>query len=410
MFRKSRIKIVAAMMSVLILLFIGMLSVIYYSSYIDVYQRDQNMLNRYAQAYWENGNPTEIMEPLPNPPADNASGERVFRLLSFHSVAFSETGEVISIDNDTRMGISDEELIALSEHLLLNRKANGVYGSWVYHTESNNGCTLVVLMDNMIMRHNMGTLLRYTVLFGSITILLLFLMSFYFARGIVRPLEESYQKQKQFISDAGHELKTPIAVISTNAELLEREFGQSKWLDNVKFETGRMADLVRQLLNLAKAESAEPQMDQLNFSRIVTGGILPFESIAFEKERELKTAIQDDIYVWGNAEQLGNLVSILVDNALEYAPKHSVISIALTSERNRAFLSVSNEGMAIPEEQRKNLFDRFYRGDSSRNSESAHYGLGLAIAKTIVTTHHGKIEVNCKMNQVTFTVSIPMNS
>lgn len=258
------------------------------------------------------------------------------------------------------------------------------------------------------MSGNMGTLLRYTILFGSMTILLLFLISFYFARRIVQPLEESYQKQ--FISDAGHELKTPIAVVSTNLEMLEHEVGQNKWLDNIKFETDRMANLVRQLLVLAKTEKVEPQMKRLDFSRIVTGVILPFESIAFEKERELQMEIQDDIYITGNSEQLGNLVSILMDNALDYAPKHSVISVVLKSEKNRALLTVSNEGTAISEEQRKNLFDRFYRVDSSRGGETPHYGLGLAIAKSIVTSHHGRIEVTCNRNRVIFTVDIPTNS
>lgn len=410
MFRKTRIQIVTAMMSVLLLLFIGTLCIIYFSSYAEVSEKNQEMLRRYAQAYWQNGNPAGKRQQLPNPTVNNLLGEREYRLLSFYSVAFSEAGEVLSIDNAADMGISDEELIELSKRLLQKKRHSGVSGSWVYLIENSQGSTLVVLMDNVIMSGNMGTLLRYTILFGSMTILLLFLISFYFARRIVQPLEESYQKQKQFISDAGHELKTPIAVVSTNLEMLEHEVGQNKWLDNIKFETDRMANLVRQLLVLAKTEKVEPQMKRLDFSRIVTGGILPFESIAFEKERELQMEIQDDIYITGNSEQLGNLVSILMDNALDYAPKHSVISVVLKSEKSRALLTVSNEGTAISEEQRKNLFDRFYRVDSSRGGETPHYGLGLAIAKSIVTSHHGRIEVTCNRNRVIFTVDIPTNS
>lgn len=412
MFRKSKIKIVVVMMSVLLLLFIGTLCVIYFSSYIEVSRENQEMLSLYAKAYWENGSPEGINELPPKRIGknDDIRGERAYRLLSFHSVAFSEDGTVLTMDNDISMGVSDEELVELAELLLQKQKDNGISGNWVYHIESNQGCTLVVLMDNMIMSGNIGTLLRYTVLFGGITILLLFMVSFFFAHRIVQPLEESYQKQKQFISDAGHELKTPIAVISTNTELLEREVGESKWLDNVKFETGRMAELVRQLLELAKTENTGPQMNRINFSRIVTGGVLPFESIAFESEHELQTEIQDEVYIWGNPEQLGNLVSILVDNAISYAPKHSVIWVVLKAERGRVLLIVSNEGTAIPEEQRKNLFDRFYRADFSRGGADTHYGLGLAIAKAIVTSHHGKIEVNCRGNQVIFTASIPANS
>ena len=410
MFKKSRIKIVAAIMCVLMLLFAGTLCVIYFSSYIEVYQKNQEMLRRYAQAYWQNGNPAEDGNLPLIPIIEDGQKEKEYRLRSFHSVAFSENGEVADIDNDVGMEVADKDLIEIAEELVQKKKSGGVYNSWVYYIESSQGRTLVVLMDNQILKGNIGTLLRYTILFGSISLVILFLISLYLSHRIVQPLEESYQRQKQFISDAGHELKTPIAVVSTNVEILEREFGQSRWLDNVKFENSRMADLVRQLLELAKAESTEPPMESLDLSRIVTGGVLPFESIAFEKAHCLKTDIQDGVFIWGNGEQLGNLVSILVDNALNYAPEHSEISVELKSEHNRAVLSVSNEGKAIPEEQRKNLFERFYRADSSRGGEVPHYGLGLAIAKAIVASHHGKIEVACREKRVIFTVSFPINS
>lgn len=410
MFKKSRIRIVIVTMSVLILLFAGTLCVIYFSSYSDVFRQNQEMLSRYAQAYWENETPTENNKILPDLPPDKIKGDRAYRLLSFYSVAFSETGEIMSIDNNTSMGISDEDLTELSEHLISKNRDSGIYGSWVYLIETHQGCTLVVLMDNMITKGNIGTLLRYTILFGSITIVLLFLVSLFLARRIVQPLEESYQKQKQFISDAGHELKTPIAVVSTNLEMLEREFGQSKWLDNARFETNRMTGLIRQLLELARAENSKPQMNRINLSRIVTGGVLPFECVAFEKNRSLQTNIQDEIYIWGNAEQLGNLVSILTDNALSYAPEHSVITVTLKAERNRVLLSVSNEGSPIPEEQKKHLFERFYRTNPAREEDISHYGLGLAIARAILTSHHGKIEVNYIRNQVVFTASIPIHS
>lgn len=408
MFKKSRIRIIAAMMGGFLLLFIGTLFLIYFSSYIEVSKENQEMLGLYAQAYWENGNPENDTDPPPDAAKEaEPSGGRAYRLLSFHSVAFSESGEVISIDNDISMGVSDEELTALSQKLMQKTERSGVFGSWVYHIESDGGDTLVVLMDNMIMSGNMGTLFRYTVLFGSITVILLLLTSFFLARRIVQPLEESYQKQKQFISDAGHELKTPIAVANTNLELLEREIGQNQWLDGARFENRRMAGLVRQLLELAKTESAKPQTERVDFGRIVTSGVLPFESVAFEKKRGLQTQIQDGINVAGNPEQLGNLVSILVDNALNYAPEHSEIFVSLKTERGRGVLTVSNEGAAIPKEQRENLFDRFYRMDVSRGGDPPHYGLGLAIAKAIVTSHRGKIEVICNKGRIAFNVSLP---
>ncbi|MCD8038729.1 MAG: HAMP domain-containing histidine kinase [Lachnospiraceae bacterium] len=410
MFKKSRRKIIAVIMSIFIALFAGTLCIIYYCSYQEVYRQNREMLLRYAQAYWQNGNPAGTGELPPDSDMQDFQAEHAYRLLSFHSAAFSESGAIISIDNDPDMGLSDEALIALAGQLIAGESQSGVYGSWVYLIEGGREITLVVLMDNMILSGSMGTLLRYTVFFGGIVIFLLFFISLYLARRIVQPLEEGYQKQKQFISDAGHELKTPLAVISTNAEMLERKFGQNKWLDNIRYENSRMTELVRRLLELTRAENARPQMLRVNFSRIATGGILAFESTAYEKELQLVSEIRDEIYVSGDAGQLGNLVSILTDNALSYAPKHSVVTAALWSERGRAYFSVTNEGPEISKEQQKSLFERFYRADSARGGNSSHYGLGLAIAKAIVTSHQGKIEVSCQAGQITFTVSIPASS
>ncbi|NTV91039.1 MAG: HAMP domain-containing histidine kinase [Clostridiales bacterium] len=419
-------------------------------------QRNTKMLSVYAEAFWKNGNP-EGQQQAPPPPDEAASGQssHIYQLSTFYSVSFSESGEVLSVDNEDTNGLTDEYLIGLCRRLIELNNGKGLQDSWIYLVENRQdgnlessqsdsqqegaqataqagtqvtaqaaaqagtqataqagtqAQTLVVLMNNEVMSDNMYTLFRNTLLFGGAAILLLILPSFYLAHRIVHPLEEIHQKQKQFVSDASHELKTPIAVISTNAEMLERELGESKWLNNIKYENRQMGELVRQLLELARLEHAAPEMTRLDFSRIVTGSVLPFECVAFEKEITLQTSIPEGIHVYGNAEQLGNLVSNLLDNALEYSPAQKPILVSLKSEHHMAVLTVSNEGESIPESQRKSLFERFYRADVSRTGNSGHYGLGLAIVKAIVTAHNGKISVSCKQNQVIFTVSLPIVS
>jgi signal transduction histidine kinase len=224
----------------------------------------------------------------------------------------------------------------------------------------------------------------------------------------VDPLEESYEKQKQFISDAGHELKTPVSVVSANAELLEREFGDNQWLKNIQYENERMGLLIGQLLDLARTENVTPQLEQIDLSHIVAGEALPFESVAFEKGLELKTDISDNIKVTGNSTQLKQLVSILLDNAIKHTNDKGDVFCKLTKENNFAKISVINKGEEIPKEHREKLFERFYRVDTARNSESNHYGLGLAIAKAIVDSHKGKIEVLCYDGLVEFQVKIPL--
>ena len=230
----------------------------------------------------------------------------------------------------------------------------------------------------------------------------------YLAGRIVKPLEESYERQKQFISDAGHELKTPVAVINVNAELLSREIGENQWISNIQYESERMSALISQLLDLARAEHAKPPMEAVDLSRLVCGETLPFETVAYEKGLMLNCEIDDEIRVSGNSVQLKQLVSILIDNAIRHGEGGREILISLKKGKSHAVLSVANEGPEIPPEQRSHLFERFYRTDSARTGEDNHYGLGLAIAKAITVSHEGSIDLQCGDGNVEFIVKIPL--
>ncbi len=417
MFKKSRYKIVAAIMSVLVFLFIGTLTLIYTLSYYEVENTNYELLEHHAQMYVLNEPminnqskelPKEFMESLKKDehkkPFDK---DHSFELSIFYSVAIADDGQILDIDVGKQDKYDKKTLQSYTLDILESGNTQGSIDNLAYFVEPKQGYTLVAFMDNTIVKHNMGTLFRYTLVFGSVALVALFFVAIYLAKRIVKPLEESYQKQKQFISDAGHELKTPVSVVSANAELLSREIGDNKWLSNIQFENERMGDIISQLLNLAKTEDTTILKESLNLSRLVAGGTLPFESVAFEKGLTLVTKINDDITIIGNSSQLSQLVSILVDNAIRHSTNGKEVEIVLTESRGHANLSVINASDPIPRETREKLFERFYRVDKARNSEDNHYGLGLAIAKAIVTAHNGKISVNCKDNKVCFTARIP---
>lgn len=424
MFESSRRKIVAAIMSVLALLWLGTLAVIYGSSYFAVSATNHEMLERYAELYSLEEQPGGDLHPgdmeLPEIPdssvdvlRDNPNRPRfedtpVFQLSTFYSVAISDGGELLAIDNSNRNVYEDAELEKYAAEILESKKTEGVKGSLIYIAAKKNGYTLVAFMDNTIMQESMTTLFKYTLVFGSAAIVALFFVAVYLARRIVQPLEESYRKQKQFISDAGHELKTPVAVVNANAELLEREIGENQWLANIQYENERMGKLVGQLLELARTENVAPQTEHLDFSRLVGGEALPFESVAFEKGLELSCDIVSDLSVEGSGAQLKQLVSILLDNAIRHGTGGKEVALRLKEERGYAKLSVINDGDEILPEQRERIFERFYRVDSARNEEDNHYGLGLAIAKAIVAAHKGKINVLCYNGKVEFVVRIPL--
>jgi len=453
MFRKSEIKIIISIIATMMIVLAGTLSVIYFAGYKDTYDSNQKMLEIYINAYMENGNPNEKdtesndkrdsesnawndtennaeqssesnaenstegnVEKKPESEAGEKAplrpDEQAYRLSSFYSVAFSD-GEAFSIDDSDGQVYSEQQLVNLAEEIMEKEKTSGVYRNMVYKVERGSEFDLVVMMDNTLVGRSMMSIFKYTLIFGSIACVIVFLISLLLARRIVRPLKENDLRQKQFISDAGHELKTPVSAINTNIEILSEDIGENRWFENIRFETGRMTDMIRRLLDLSRAESpdANPndEMKQISLSNIVTKEILSFEAVAFEKGFELSyEAVEKEIFLKGNEEQLSRLVSILLDNAAEHGENSRPIEISLSAERSKATLTVSNAGAEIPKDKRSMIFERFYRMDTSRAGDGGHYGLGLAIAKAIVESHKGKITVDCCNENIIFTVTLPI--
>ncbi len=227
---------------------------------------------------------------------------------------------------------------------------------------------------------------------------------------IVKPVEETFEKQKQFISDASHELKTPLAVIEANADVLENKCGTNKWIKYIQNETDSMNILINELLLLTKIENIDEikEYKQLNLSNEVEIILSMFESMAYEKQIIIKNNIDNDIIMNGNKEDIEHIVSTLTDNTIKHTKAKKEVVINLKKEKNEIMLEVKNMGNPIPEEEREKIFERFYRIDKSRNREEKRYGLGLAIAKSTVEKYNRKIEVFYKDNFTVFKVTIPI--
>lgn len=413
MFKKSRRKIVASIMAVLVVLWVGLLAVIYTFSYFEMKNQNEQMIKAHAKMYNlpKIQNETNPYKPHGGDPRDDRNFANMdrFKLSTFYTVAFSYDGEILDIKNKQPTVLSNEELIVLAQNVIESEKDKGREDNLSFYIIDKGGYILVTFMDNTLLYESVWTLFRYTVIFGGASLVVFFFLSVFLARKIVSPLEESYHKQKQFISDAGHELKTPVSVVSANAELLCREIGDNQWLQNIQYENERMGILVGQLLELARTENISPQKEHVNFSRLVAGEALPFESVAFEKGVVLSTKITPDIAVEGDGSQLKQIVSVLLDNAIRHSEDKGEVYLSLTKEHSFARLSVINKGEEIPKEQREQIFERFYRADGARNGEDNCYGLGLAIAKAIATSHKGRIEVLCYDGFVEFRVKIPIS-
>lgn len=248
------------------------------------------------------------------------------------------------------------------------------------------------------------------VMIGAIIVFLL--ASILLSRWALSPAERAWQKQRRFVADASHELKTPLTIILANAGIMkshpeETISQQMCWIENTESEARRMKELVDDLLFLAKGDdmTVSETLIPIKLSDAVSASALAFESVAFENGFELKTEIEPEIELRGNEQQIKQLVGILIDNAIKYGNKGSVIQLCLRKKQNTAELLVYNEGEQIDAETIKHLFERFYRADPSRTQQG--YGLGLSIASAIAKTHHGKITAENKNQGTIFYVSLP---
>lgn len=273
----------------------------------------------------------------------------------------------------------------------------------------------VVFVDRSPQQESLKNILVIFTIAGGASLILLYLISVHLANSTIKPIKEAFEKQQQFIEDASHELKTPLTIIKTNLSVISANEdmdvkSQGKWLGFIHSQTERMSNLINDMLSLAKIDSLEQPLyiEKFNFSKVLDGVLLSFEASIFESDIELKTRVKKDMYLNGNKESIQRLITILIDNAVKNTPKKGIISVYLTSEKNNIQLVVRNTGSGIPSESIDKIFERFYRADPSRARESGGYGLGLAIAKSIVGKHHGKIYVRSNVNvDASFIVELP---
>jgi signal transduction histidine kinase len=249
-------------------------------------------------------------------------------------------------------------------------------------------------------------------LIGAAIMAAVFLNSILLARWMVGPAERVWKQQKQFVADASHELKTPLSVVQSNAEMLSAHYGgsgdeSSRWAENIKTGSLQMRRLIEEMLHLARtdADTAAAVKDPVDFSSLVSGASLRFEPAAYEKGLVFTERIAPGLYVTGDAEMLRRLAEILLDNAVKYCVPGGEVRAGLESRPHKTvLLRVSNPSGAPVDASR--IFDRFYRGDTARGTDGG-FGLGLSIGRNIVRAHHGKIWVEHTGGIVTFSVSLP---
>ena len=330
-------------------------------------------------------------------------------MTNFYTAVIDEKGQVLSWHSDRTDLYTDEEIAEMALWAVQAGRDRGRNDTRFYCLTEQDGEKLLIVVDSRLEIQNAESVLRLTVMVAVIEDALLSVGAVWLIRKMVKPVDEAMEKQKQFVWDASHELKTPLAVISANADVLAAEAGESKPLQYIQSEVRRTDSLIQNLLTLARMEkgTVEAAHDQFDLSRAIMEVALPFESTVFEEGKTLDVDIPEGIEYTGDQEMIKQLAVILLSNAEKYSDGGGKIRVSLEAKGEKRILRVHNTGPAIPPEAQQRIFDRFYRVDSSHNREVEGNGLGLAIAQNIVSAHRGKITVHSADGEGTeFTVTL----
>ena len=333
--------------------------------------------------------------------------ESAFRTRYF-SVSVNADKKILSVDMDHIAAVDEKDAVRMTKVALFVNKEVGNVGSYRFRKEySDKKVSNIIFLDCKESQEFYRMVVSLTI---GVSILLTMLITIVFiisSKRVVRPFEVNSRRQKQFITDASHELKTPLAIISANAEVLQYKGEQNEWLQNIIDQTKRMGKLINQLLVLAKLDEVQEKNDRqdVDMKELVEKALEPFDEVLQQKNVELNLELEETLPLRANREQMEQMVTILMDNAAKYVSEGGSITWKLSKIHKGVSFSVTN----TTEEENvdtKHLFDRFYRNDSSRSSKTGGHGIGLSIAKKIVDAHKGNITAKAEGNTVTFSGTI----
>jgi signal transduction histidine kinase len=396
MLKKLKIRFVATIMIILSLVFILIIGSINYFNY----QSNERQITALLKSLVDNDG-TIPQDPPVAPNAANPIPPGAYERERTFSIKLDPTQTLIAINGSPDLSELSQEMASLMTAVLASGKASGSQDGYRYLVAEKPYGQILVFVDQRISNEMMDRLITTSLIIGGISLFVLFFISLFLANLMVRPVEEAFEKQKRFISDASHELKTPLAVISVNADVLADDIGANKYLSYIQSESARMNGLVNNLLTLAKLDSmtSQPIFSEFDLSNAVLSIALTFESTAFEENKRYQLNIEPGLRYVGDPDKIKQVTAILIDNAIKHADDEGLVEVTVKKAGDKILLEVFNSGAGIPEDQQAKIFERFYRYDESRSKQTGGYGLGLAIAKSIVDEHRGKIKVKSELNQ-----------
>lgn len=374
-------------------------SILFIFNYQDYSREKMNIDNNLKRMFDDRDNSDKV-------PPKKELDKMIFMDSVVYIVKIDSSNNILDITNNSNNDVSDSEIEIIAKNILNSSsdfKVGNLYFDQYSYSKKQDS---IIIIDNTFSRNKLLSSLKNSFIIFFVLEILIVYVSWLLTKWITKPVLSSFEKQRQFIADASHELKTPLSIIIASSDSLEKNPNETKWLEYIKGEAIKMNGLVTDLLELARSEDAslKEELVNNNISKQIELSILSFEGIIYERGLKLNYYVQDDLYLKCDVNKIKQLVGILIDNAIKHSYENETVEVDLRSDRNNIILKVKNRGDVIEKEDIDKIFERFYRADKSRNRNDKRYGLGLSIAKNIVTLHGGKIEVSSSGKETIFKV------
>ena len=419
MIKRLRIKLIIASMASLFAVLVTIMAVMAAVNYdkitdvadstLSILMENDGMFPQMEQGFDEKPDrqPPEMDKPKEDDPG--MSPELPYESRYF-TVVIDEDGEAVSVNTGKIAAVDTQAAIEYARQAWASGDSSGFEENYRYMSGATDEGTRIIFLD---CGRNLDTFKSFVFTglgVSAVGMLAVFTLVFFLSRRIVKPFSENYEKQKRFITDAGHELKTPLTIIEADAEILQMEMGENEWISDIQNQTRRMAELTNSLVLLAKTEEDHNDMKMIEFpiSDVADEETSAFRALARTQGKVLDSCIEAGVALCGDEKSLRRLMDILLDNAVKYCGEKGVIRVTLEKQKGFVKFSVFNTAEHISKDETSRLFDRFYRCDRSRNSETGGYGLGLSIAAAITAAHKGRITADTSDEQsLTITVKLP---
>ena len=450
MIRKLRMRLILLTMLAVLLVMVILIGGINISNYRQVVSESDDILEllmRNGGTFEEHGRGKGSKEGLPPKPGmegddtqtdiettiivddDFRSGKRSFMWLRedridspelayetrYFTVLFDESENAVLVDTGRISAVSESEAVEYAAKALDRKGSSGFIGDYRYLVgePDENNCRMVIFRDCGIGLQNFRNFRNISIFVSLLCLIGVGILVFLASGRIIRPVAESYEKQKRFITDAGHEIKTPLAIITADAEVLEmesEEAGENEWISDIKVQTKRLSELTQDLISLSKMEESSTvlEMKDLDISALMKSQAGSFAAVATASNKTISTKIEENVHIQGDKKSIESLLSIVLDNAVKYCPENGHIDVSVPRHKKGAKIEVTNdtENSFTPDEC-KHMFERFYRTDASRNSGTGGHGIGLSMAKAIVEKHKGRITAaSGEVDKLTVTIQL----